>query len=83
MIRRYLMIGIVALVGLSACVSSCKKGIPAEANLRQPKIGDLGGVKVSIPSYMAELIEYEGDPGWDGEKGIVKLTWFQGEGAVK
>ena len=62
------MIGIVALVGLSACVSSCKKGIPAEANLRQPKIGDLGGVKVSIPSYMAELIEYEGDPGWDGEK---------------
>lgn len=67
MIRRYLMIGIVALVGLSACVSSCKKEIP-EAVLRQPKIGDLGGVKVSIPWYMAELIEYEGDPGWDAEK---------------
>lgn len=67
MIRRYLIIGIIALVGLSACVSSCKKGIP-EANLRQPKIGDLGGVKVSIPSYMAELIEYEGDLGWDAEK---------------
>jgi hypothetical protein len=28
-------------------------------------IGDLGGVKVKIPRYFAELVEYDGDPGWN------------------
>ena len=30
-------------------------------------IGDLGGMKVRIPSYFANYVEYEGDPTW-GEK---------------
>lgn len=30
-------------------------------------IGDLGGIKVRIPRYCAEYVEYDGDPGW-GEK---------------
>jgi hypothetical protein len=30
-------------------------------------VGDLGGMKVTIPRHMAEFVEYEGDPGW-GEK---------------
>lgn len=27
-------------------------------------IGDLGGMPVKMPRYMAELLEYDGDPGW-------------------
>jgi hypothetical protein len=27
-------------------------------------IGDLGGMPVMIPRYMAEMLEYDGDPGW-------------------
>lgn len=27
-------------------------------------IGDLGGMPVKIPRYMAEMLEYDGDPGW-------------------
>lgn len=27
-------------------------------------IGDLGGMPVKVPRYMAELLEYDGDPGW-------------------
>ncbi len=30
-------------------------------------VGDLGGVPVTIPSYFANFVEYENDPGW-GEK---------------
>lgn len=39
-------------------------------NQEQPKfvIGDLGGMKVNIPSYYVELLEYEGDPGWSGKR---------------
>ncbi|OYU41539.1 MAG: hypothetical protein CFE44_29200, partial [Burkholderiales bacterium PBB4] len=31
-------------------------------------IGDLGGMKVTIPSYVAELVEYDGDPGWSAKR---------------
>jgi hypothetical protein len=27
-------------------------------------VGDVGGMKVTIPRHMAEFVEYEGDPGW-------------------
>lgn len=27
-------------------------------------IGDLGGMPVKMPRYMAEMLEYDGDPGW-------------------
>jgi hypothetical protein len=30
-------------------------------------VGDLGGMKVTIPRHIPELVEYNGDPGW-GEK---------------
>ena len=56
------------LLTLTACVSACQKEDLHKQDFRQPQIGNLGGMKVSIPWYMAELIEYEGDPGWDAEK---------------
>lgn len=28
-------------------------------------IGDLGGMRVKVPDHMAELPEYDGDPGWE------------------
>lgn len=31
-------------------------------------VGDLGGMPVLIPRHMAELVEYEGDPGWSGKR---------------
>lgn len=31
-------------------------------------IGDLGGMKVSIPRHVAEYVEYDGDPGWSGKR---------------
>ena len=33
----------------------------------KPARGDLGGVLVEIPPYMAEYLEYDGDPGWRGD----------------
>ena len=27
-------------------------------------IGDLGGMPVKVPRHLAELLEYDGDPGW-------------------
>lgn len=31
-------------------------------------IGDLGGMKVTIPRHVAEFVEYDGDPGWSGKQ---------------
>ncbi len=33
-------------------------------------IGDLGGMKVSIPRHVAEYVEYDGDPGWSGKREV-------------
>ena len=45
---------------------------PKEMALAQytPKdvVGDLGGMPVTIPRHMAELVEYNGDPGWSGKR---------------
>ena len=67
MIGWYLIAGMIT-VSLTACISACKKDELVKQDFKQPRIGNLGGMKVSIPWYMAELIEYEGDPGWDAEK---------------
>lgn len=32
----------------------------------QDVIGNLGGMRVTIPAGMAELVQYDGDPGWGG-----------------
>lgn len=34
-------------------------------------VGDLGGMPVTIPSYFANFVEYEGDPGWHKREGPV------------
>lgn len=31
-------------------------------------VGDLGGMPVTIPSHFADLVEYNGDPGWSGKR---------------
>jgi hypothetical protein len=47
-------------------------------NRPQVVIGDLGGMKVNIPSYYVELLEYEGDPGWsDKRSGAVPARTYQ------
>lgn len=41
-------------------------------------VGDLGGVPVNIPSYFANFVEYEGDPGWGPKrKGPVPERTYQ------
>jgi hypothetical protein len=70
---------VVVIVVLSACAWLALKVMaaglvgftPLEMAAAQytPKdvVGDLGGMKVTIPRHIAEYVEYDGDPGW-GEK---------------
>ena len=45
---------------------------PTEMSLAQytakDVVGDLGGMKVEIPRYFAEYVEYKGDPGFGGKR---------------
>ena len=40
-------------------------------------VGDLGGMPVTIPSYFANFVEYEGDPGWSKREGPVPVRNHQ------
>ena len=72
----YLLLGLAILLGYMAWkIQKAKSELfgfqPLEMAAAQyiPKdvIGDLGGMKVRIPRYCAEYVEYDGDPGF-GEK---------------
>ena len=70
----YLLACVVLLLGgfawLLLSVSSASLGgfgtpqMAAAQYTPKDVVGDLGGMPVTIPRHMAELVEYEGDPGW-------------------
>ncbi|MEK8087173.1 hypothetical protein WNB94_12180 [Aquabacterium sp. A3] len=68
-----LLIALAVLALVSACVHwrEGNHGSHPETNPRY-LVGELGGMKVNIPRYYVELVEYEGDPGWSGKRDAPK-----------
>ena len=83
----YLLIGLAIPIGYMVwkieIVRSELFGVqPPEMALAQhtPRdvIGDLGGMKVRIPRYYAEYVEYDGDPGFgEKRKGLIPARTFE------
>ena len=66
---KHLLIALTAIALLFAVIQWGK--VNDERNSETPPefvVGDLGGMKVKIPSYYVDLLEYEGDPGWSGRR---------------
>lgn len=66
-----LLIGLLAIAGIVAAWLHKAQRITSRIESHvasQPHpgfaIGDLGGMPVKMPRYMAEMLEYDGDPGW-------------------
>lgn len=66
---KHLLLALTAIALLIAIIQWSK--VNDERNGEPPPdfvVGDLGGMKVKIPSYYVDLMEYEGDPGWTGRR---------------
>lgn len=66
LIKHLSLVVLVAILALLAIV--WVKRPSGSQNQPQILIGDLGGMKVNIPAYYVDLMEYDGDPGWSGKR---------------